>query len=222
MGGDCLNTGCVPSKTLIRSAKVAKEVKESANFGIINNGFSVDFSSIMERVQEVIKKIEPNDSAKRYEELGAKCFKAKAYFKGPWELSLGEKTITAKNIVIATGGGPIVPRFEGIEKVSYLTNENLWELRELPKRFLILGGGVIGCEIAQSFQRLGSQVIMIERGDSLIRQEDPEVRDLMLKTLRGEGVEVETSNRRPKGSHLQRPLSFLTRQVKGKSNLTKS
>lgn len=190
MGGDCLNTGCVPSKTLIKSAKVAHLVGEAKRFGVYAERPSVNFLEIMERVRSVIKQIEPNDSVERYEKLGVNCLSGSAKFVSPWELEVGEKKISAKNIIVATGARPFLPPIEGLQEIDYLTSENIWNLNELPKRLLVLGGGAIGCELSQAFQRLGSQVTIVERADQLLAKEDSEVGELLLKIFKSEGMQV--------------------------------
>lgn len=181
MGGDCLNTGCVPSKALIRTAKFINEAQNCSKLGIESTQIKMDFSSIMSRVQRVIKKIEPHDSIDRYTKLGVDCIAGEAQILSPWEVNVNGRTLTTKNIIIATGARPFIPPIKGIENVSPLTSENLWDLKKLPEKFLVLGGGAIGCELAQSFARLGSSVTQLERSNRLLPREDQDVSDEVLK-----------------------------------------
>ncbi len=198
MGGDCLNTGCVPSKALIRSAKFLAQNKRSQEFGIRHAKLEYDFADIMLRVHQVIKQIEPHDSVTRYRELGVNVVQGEARIKTPWEVEIitpkGVKTVTTKNIVIATGAQPFVPPIPGIEQVKRLTSDTLWQLTELPKTLLVLGGGPIGCELSQSFQRLGSQVIQVEMASRLLIREDEDVSEQVLKRFIQEGVDVRLSH----------------------------
>ncbi|WP_372655569.1 FAD-dependent oxidoreductase [Halobacteriovorax sp.] len=190
MGGDCLNTGCVPSKAIIKTASVVHHSKRASDYGIKEIKVDFEFKDVMDRVKSVIKKIEPHDSIERYTNLGVDCITGKAKILSPWEIEVNGKVITTKNITIATGARPFVPPIPGLDKVKYLTSDNLWDLEVLPKKFLVIGGGPIGIELAQSFQRLGSQVIVVEMSNRLLAKEDPEVSDFIVKQLRSEGVEV--------------------------------
>ncbi|NOQ77472.1 MAG: pyridine nucleotide-disulfide oxidoreductase, partial [Methylococcaceae bacterium] len=194
MGGDCLNTGCVPSKALIRSAKLLSHLKRSKEFGIKEVKVDFDFSDVMERVQSVIKTVEPHDSIERYTELGVDIVQGEAKIISPWEVQVktseGTKTLTSRSIVIAAGARPFVPPIPGLDKVDPLTSDNIWNLRELPKRLLILGGGPIGCELTQSFARLGSQVTQIEMLPRIMIREDPEVSELVMNRFKQEGVDL--------------------------------
>ncbi len=194
MGGDCLNTGCVPSKALIRSAKWLSHLKRHKEFGIKQADSDFDFTEVMERVQLVIKTIEPHDSIERYTELGVNIIQGEAKIISPWEVEVktseGVKTLTTRSIVIAAGARPFVPPIPGLDKVDPLTSDNIWNLRELPKRLLILGGGPIGCELTQSFARLGSQVTQVEMLPRIMIREDPEVSDAVMKRFKQEGVDL--------------------------------
>ncbi len=163
MGGDCLNTGCVPSKALLRSAKMLSFAKRAREFGFQQSSVSYEFSEVMERVQRIIKKVEPHDSVKRYTQLGVDCIKGEARITSPYTVEVNGREMTTRSIVVATGARPFVPPITGIEKVTYLTSDNLWALRTLPERLIVLGGGPIGCEMTQAFSRLGAQVTQVER-----------------------------------------------------------
>lgn len=190
MGGDCLNTGCVPSKAIIKSAKVANYINNGAKYGVDTSETNVNFQNVMKRVHQVIKDIEPHDSVERYTSLGVDCILGKAKIISPWEIEVNGKTITTKNITIATGASPSIPPLKGIEKIRPLTSENLWQLEELPTYFVIIGGGPIGCEMAQSFSRLGSNVTLIQRSNNLLKGEDPEVSKIVEDALVEDGVKV--------------------------------
>jgi dihydrolipoamide dehydrogenase len=194
MGGDCLNTGCVPSKALIRSAKILSYIKRHKDYGIKSAEASFDFSEVMERVQSVINKVEPHDSVERYSSLGVDCFTGEAKILSPHEVSVNGKTLTTKNIIIATGARPAVPKIPGLDKVPYLTSDTLWEIRELPKRLVVVGGGPIGSELTQCFARLGSQVTQVERAPNIMIREDDEISQAIRKRFTEEGVDVRTSS----------------------------
>ena len=194
MGGDCLNTGCVPSKALIRSAKMLHYAKRARDFGFQKTTVEFDFAEVMERVQRVIKAVEPHDSVERYQGLGVEVMQAEAKIISPYEVEVDGKTITAKNIIVATGARPMVPPIPGLDDVGYLTSDTVWDLREQPKRLLVLGGGPIGCELAQSFQRLGSEVLLVQRGPHLLPREDVEVAEMVEARFREDGVQVFTGH----------------------------
>ncbi|MCF6249697.1 MAG: FAD-dependent oxidoreductase [Methylococcaceae bacterium] len=194
MGGDCLNTGCVPSKALIRSAKWLSHLKRSEEFGIKQATADFDFADVMERVQGVVKAVEPHDSIERYTELGVDIVEGEAKIISPWEVQVktleGFKILSTRSIIIAAGARPFVPPIPGLDKVEPLTSDNIWNLRELPKRLLILGGGPIGCELTQSFARLGSQVTQVEMLPRIMIREDPEVSDAVMDRFKQEGVDL--------------------------------
>lgn len=190
MGGDCLNTGCVPSKAIIRSAKFMSHIKRSREFGIKKADASFDFAEVMQRVAQVIKKIEPHDSVERFTGLGVDVIEGEAKIVSPWEVEVNGKTISARNIVVATGARPFVPPIEGIEQVKFYTSENLWDLREKPQKLVVLGGGPIGSELTQAFCRLEISVTQVEMMPRLLLREDPEVSDLVKQRLIDEGVNV--------------------------------
>ncbi len=200
MGGDCLNTGCVPSKTLIRSSKFIKDAKQHKSLGFSSITMDFEFADIMERIKRVIKTIEPHDSLERYRNLGVECLSGKAYVKSPYEVEIDGKTLFTKNIVIATGASPLVPPLEGLKDINYLTSNTLWDLKTLPQKLLILGGGPIGCELAQAFHRLGSEVVIVEKADRLLMKEDKDVSCHILQTFKKEGLTVFLNHRAQKFS----------------------
>jgi len=190
MGGDCLNTGCVPSKALIKVAKVIHDSRRVEEFGFKRSAIEFDFADIMERVQRVIKKIEPHDSVDRYSGLGVDCIQGDARIVDNWHVEVGDKKYSSRNIIIATGAQPVVPDIPGIDEVKPLTSNTLWGLRTLPRRLVVVGGGPIGSEMAQAFQRLGSEVTQIERGAHIMGREDADVADLVQKRFESEGIQI--------------------------------
>ncbi|TVP88597.1 MAG: pyridine nucleotide-disulfide oxidoreductase [Pseudomonadaceae bacterium] len=190
MGGDCLNTGCVPSKALIRSARLAHDIRQGEQLGISTGEPKVDFAAVMERIQRVIADIEPHDSVERYTGLGVDVIQGAATITSPWQVEVNGQTLTTRNIIIAAGAQPFVPPLPGINQVPCYTSDSIWSLREQPKRLLVLGGGPIGCELAQAFQRLGSQVIQLERSACVLPREDAETRELVEQSLRADGVDL--------------------------------
>lgn len=195
MGGDCLNTGCVPSKALIRSAHMARHLATAGEYGLKNISGEVDFPAVMERVQRVITQIEPHDSIERYTDLGVNCIQGQARIVSPWQVEVNGETITTRNIIIATGAKPFVPPVPGIEDTHYLTTDTLWSLRDAPKRLLVLGGGPVGCELAQSFRRLGSEVTIVEAAARLLPREDQQAAELVAQSLEDEGIVIHTGTR---------------------------
>ena len=192
MGGDCLNTGCVPSKALIRTAKLMHDVAHSGDYGVARAEASLDFARTMERIQGVIAEIEPHDSPERYRGLGVDVIQGAATIVSPWAVEVNGRTLTTRNIVVATGASPFVPPIEGLSDVPYRTSENLWEMRVQPKRLVVLGGGPIGSELTQAFRRLGSDVWQVERSDRIMGREDPEISDRVKARFEAEGVNVMT------------------------------
>jgi len=195
MGGDCLNTGCVPSKAIIKSAKLAHQMKNASKYGLEAVTPKFEFKNVMNRVHDIISKIEPHDSVERYSDLGVECIQGAAKIISPWEVEVDGKVLTTQNITIATGASPFVPPIPGLDQIIPLTSENLWQLEELPKRMIILGGGPIGCEMAQSFNRLGSQVTQVEMMDRIMGIEDPEVSSIIEERFKSEGVNVLTKHK---------------------------
>ena len=203
MGGDCLNYGCVPSKALIKSAKLAKQMQKAENYGLNSIQPSFSFKKVMQRIHDVIAQVEPHDSVERYTGLGVEVLQGYATLVDPWTVEIalndgGSQRLTARSIVIAAGASPFVPPLPGIDEVGYLTSDTLWDefvkREELPKRLVVLGGGPIGCELAQSFARLGSEVIQIERAERIMAREDTEVSALAKSSLEADGVQVLTNH----------------------------
>jgi pyruvate/2-oxoglutarate dehydrogenase complex dihydrolipoamide dehydrogenase (E3) component len=194
MGGDCLNTGCVPSKALISATRLLAQAARASEFGIKKMSADYEFASIMAHVQSVIKAIEPHDSVERYQSLGAEVIEGNARIISPWEVEVsteqGTQLLTTLAIVIAAGAHPLVPAIPGVESINYLTSDTIWELRDRPKRLMVLGGGPIGCELAQCFARLGSQVCVVEMAPRLLMREDDEASALVLAQFKSEGMDV--------------------------------
>ena len=195
MGGDCLNTGCVPSKALIRSAKFAHELKKAENLGFKSVAGEVDFAAVMQRIQHVVSTIEPHDSIDRYTKLGVEVIEGDARITSPWTVEVNGKTLSTRSIIVATGARPLIPKIEGIELITPLTSDNIWALREQPKRLLVLGGGPIGCELAQAFQRLGSAVTQVEMVERLLIREDVDASDIVMTSLRADGVDIRVQHK---------------------------
>uniref|UniRef100_A6VRN9 SNARE associated Golgi protein n=1 Tax=Marinomonas sp. (strain MWYL1) TaxID=400668 RepID=A6VRN9_MARMS len=203
MGGDCLNYGCVPSKALIKSAKVAHQMRHAENYGLNSSEPSFSFKKVMTRIHDVIAKIEPHDSVERYSKMGVDVVQGYAKLIDPWTVEIqltegGTKRLTARSIVLATGARPFVPDLPGLDEVGYYTSDTMWEafakFDEPPKRLVVLGGGPIGCELAQSFARLGSTVTQVERSARIMGREDEEVSVLAQESLRQDGVNILTSH----------------------------
>jgi pyruvate/2-oxoglutarate dehydrogenase complex dihydrolipoamide dehydrogenase (E3) component len=199
MGGDCLNFGCVPSKALIRSAKMARQLQKAHELGVADVAGRVDFAAVMQRVHGVIRDIEPHDSIERFTGLGVEVLQGHARITSPWtvEVELADgttQTLTTRNIVIAAGASPFVPPIPGLKEADVLTSDTLWGLTELPKRLVVLGGGPIGSELAQSFARLGSAVTQVEMAPRILVREDPEVSELVAASLRADGVNLLTGH----------------------------
>ena len=190
MGGDCLNTGCVPSKALIRSAKFMADVKKCQKLGFKSAHVDFNFADVMERIQRVIRTIEPHDSIERYTSLGVECHTGEAKIISPYEVSVNGKFLTTRNIVVGTGARPSIPPIDGIDNVEYFTSDTIWDIREQPKNLLVLGGGPIGSELSQAFARLGSNVTQVERNKRLILKEDPEVSQMVLESFQNDGINV--------------------------------
>jgi pyruvate/2-oxoglutarate dehydrogenase complex dihydrolipoamide dehydrogenase (E3) component/uncharacterized membrane protein YdjX (TVP38/TMEM64 family) len=196
MGGDCLNTGCVPSKAIIRSAKLLSHIRRSKEFGIHEAYADFDFAEVMERVQRVVKRVEPHDSVERYTQLGVEVILGEARITSPWTVEIhsaeGTQTLSTRAIVIATGASPFLPPIPGIAEIGYLTSDTIWALRQRPQRLVVLGGGPIGCELAQCFARLGCHVTQVEMLPRILIREDEDVAAMITSRLRDEGVDVRT------------------------------
>jgi len=194
MGGDCLNTGCVPSKALIKSSKLISMTKRSKEFGIKSMQADFEFGEVMERIQGVVNTVAPHDSVERYIELGVDVVVGIAKIVSPWEVEVttedSVKTISARSIVIAAGARPFVPPIPGLDEIDYLTSDNVWNLRDKPQRMVVLGGGPIGCELAQSFNRLGIQITQIEMLPRLMIREDVDVSEVVTANFIKEGIDV--------------------------------
>lgn len=202
MGGDCLNYGCVPSKALIKSAKIAQQMRQAERYGIAANEPQIELTAVMARLRNIIDTIAPNDSVERYQKLGVEVLSGHAKLIDPWTVAIHqangeEQLLTARHIILATGARPIIPNLPGLDLIPYATSETLWSTLEtfktFPKRLLILGGGPIGCELAQAFQRLGSQVTLVEKHERLLRKEDIDVSRHIEQRLTEEGVTLHLS-----------------------------
>ncbi len=195
MGGDCLNYGCVPSKALIKTATLARQIRHASDYGLARAEATVDFSQVMERVARVVREVEPHDSVERYTQLGVDVVLGRARITSPWHVEITKddgttQTLATRSIVVATGAAPFVPPLPGLDDAGYLTSDTLWGLRELPRRLVVLGGGPIGCELAQAFARLGSQVTQVEQLPRLLAREDEEVSSFARRALEADGVTV--------------------------------
>ncbi len=206
MGGDCLNYGCVPSKALIKSAKLVHTARHSRHYGIAQMQTQFEFADVMDRVSRVVKAIEPHDSVERYEGMGVDVVLGQARIVTPWEVEVaihgadGQATgetrrLRTRSIIIATGAQPLVPPIPGIDEVGYLTSDTVWSLRERPDRLLVLGGGPIGCELSQAFHRLGCSVIQVEMAPRIMGREDPDIADRVLDQFRSEGIDVRVNHK---------------------------
>jgi len=200
MGGDCLNTGCVPSKALLRTAKVLAQARHAPAYGIRRMQAEFDFADVMQRVGRVVATVEPHDSVERYRGLGVDVVEGEASIVDPWRVRVrtrdgAERTITTRNIVIAAGARPLIPPIPGLDAVGCLTSDTVWDLRVRPDRLLVLGGGPIGCELALAFQRLGSRVVQVEMAPRLMGREDPEVSALVQARFAEEGIDVRLGTR---------------------------
>lgn len=195
MGGDCLNTGCVPSKALLRTARLMADARDAQRYGIARMEAEIDFAQVMERVQAVVAKVEPHDSIERYTALGVDVILGEARIVSPWEVEVAGQRISARSLIIATGARPLVPDLPGMHDIEYLTSETLWDLRALPKRLLVLGGGPIGCELSQAFARLGSDVTQVEMAPRLLPREDADAAAQVEARFREEGITVMTGSK---------------------------
>ncbi|QUX90149.1 pyridine nucleotide-disulfide oxidoreductase [Marinomonas sp. A3A] len=203
MGGDCLNYGCIPSKALIKSAKVAHQMRHAENYGLNSSEPTFSFKKVMQRIHDVIATIEPHDSVERYSKMGVDVVQGYAKLIDPWTVEIQRhegdtQRLTARSIVLATGARPFVPNLPGLDEVGYYTSDTMWDafakFDEPPKRLVVLGGGPIGCELAQSFARLGSKVTQVERSARIMGREDEEVSKLAQESLIQDGVIMLTSH----------------------------
>ena len=204
MGGDCLNFGCVPSKALIKSAKLVHQMKHGGKYGLSDTQAVFSFRAVMQRIHAVIAEIAPHDSVERFTGLGVDVLQGYAKIVNPWTVEIAmndgsKKTLTTRAIVIAAGARPFVPPLPGLDDVGYVTSDTLWDefakLDTIPKRMVVLGGGPIGCELAQSFQRLGAQVTQVEMAQRIMIREDEEVSELARQSLQADGVQVLTGHK---------------------------
>jgi dihydrolipoamide dehydrogenase len=200
MGGDCLNFGCVPSKALIRSARLSHQIRHADKLGIRDAKGTVDFAAVMQRVHNVIKTIAPHDSVERFTGMGVDVVQGRATIKTPWSVEIArhdgtKQLLTTKNIIVATGAAPFVPPIPGLKDVGCLTSDTLWDLKELPRRLCVLGGGPIGCELSQAFARLGSQVTMVEMAPRIMVREDEDAAAVVAQSLRDDGVTILASHK---------------------------
>ena len=217
LGGDCLNYGCVPSKSLIRSAKMARQICDAGALGFTGTTGKVDFAAVMARIRRVIADIAPHDSVERYTQLGVEVLQGHARITGPWSVEVrladgSKRTLTTRSIVIAAGASPFVPPIPGLEDVGLLTSDTVWGLTALPQRLVVLGGGPIGSELAQSFARLGSQVTQVEMAPRIMGREDPEVSALVEASLRKDGVEVLTGHEAVRAETVDGEKRLIVRQ----------
>ena len=194
MGGDCLNTGCVPSKALIQSAKVIHQAGRAQEWGFESAQIEFDFAQVMARVQSVVKTVEPHDSEDRYRKLGVDVIRGEAKILDPYRILVQGQEFTARNLIIATGAHPLVPSIPGVDQVKPLTSDTIWKIRKLPSRLVVVGGGPVGCELAQAFARFGSQVTLLEGMNRLLLKEDPEVSDFIRYRFEAEGIRVLTGH----------------------------
>ena len=191
MGGDCLNFGCVPSKALISSARLIEKIRQAENWGLKKMTPQFEFAEVMERMRAVRAEIAPHDSQERFESLGVDVFRGDARFRSPHEVEVGDVVLRAKNFVIATGSRAAIPKINGIDNVRYFTNETIFdELNTKPESMIVIGGGPIGCELGQTFARLGVRVTILQRGSQLLPREDRDVADFLETSPRDEGVSV--------------------------------
>ena len=193
LGGDCLHSGCVPSKTLIRAAKVASLMRRGDEFGLDTHVPEVDLGRVNDHVQSVIDRIQLHDDPERFRGYGCEVIFGEAVFADPHTVRVNDQLIRGRRLVVATGSTPLVPPIDGLQQAGYLTNESLFSLRDLPRRLVVLGGGPIGVEMAQAFSRLGSRVAVVERLPQLLPQEDPQIAEALRELLEKEGIEIHTS-----------------------------
>ena len=191
LGGDCLNVGCVPSKCIIRSSRVVADLREANQFGIrVPKGMEVDFRAVMERMRSIRARISAHDSARRFKDLGVDLFLGEGKFSGPDTLEVDGKTLRFKKAVIATGTRPVHPSIEGISETGFLTNETIFSLTERPQRLAVIGGGPIGCELAQAFRRLGCEVTLFHNAPHILNREDSDAADILQRSFVRDGIRL--------------------------------
>ena len=195
MGGDCLNTGCVPSKALLRSAKLLSQIHRAREYGFRSARVEFDFADVMDRVQRIVRTVEPHDSVERYTGLGVDCIHGEARISSPYTVEVNGQSLTTRNIVIAAGAQPLIPPIAGIEEMNYLTSDTVWDLRSLPGRLLVLGGGPIGSELAQAFARFGSRVTQVEMLPRILMREDPDISEIISARFKQEGIDVRVNHK---------------------------
>ncbi len=195
MGGDCLNTGCVPSKALLRTTKLIAQARRATDYGLKRIDLEFDFADVMQRVRRIIQAIAPHDSIERYTRLGVECIQGEAMITSPYCVEVNGRVLTTRSIIIATGARPFIPDIPGIDSVDYLSSDSIWELEELPGRLVVLGGGPIGCELAQAFARLGSRVTQVEMLPRIMMREDADVSAMISERFAAEGVNVLVNHR---------------------------
>lgn len=195
MGGDCLNTGCVPSKSIIRSGRIMSYIRRAKEFGIDGAKGEVNFAAVMARVQGVIKTIEPHDSVERFTSLGVEVELGDAVIESPYVVTVNDRRITTRSIIVATGARPLVPAIPGLAEIDYLSSDSIWSLSELPKRLLVVGCGPIGCELAQAFSNLGAHVTQVDMAERVMPREDVEVSEVVAKAFREQGIRLLTGHK---------------------------
>src|SRR3989338_1430576 len=191
MGGDCLNVGCVPSKCIIRSSRVVADVRDARKFGVrVPDGAEADFAAVMERMRRLRAGISHHDSAERFKSLGIDVFLGQAHFTGPDRVEVAGKALNFKKAVIASGARAVTPPVEGLKEAGYVTNETVFSLTERPKHLVVFGAGPIGCEMAQAFRRLGSEVTIIEMGPQFLSREDPDAARILYDAFKRDGIHI--------------------------------
>ncbi|MGQ9647256.1 MAG: mercuric reductase [Thermodesulfobacteriota bacterium] len=191
LGGDCLNVGCVPSKAMIRSSRVVADLRDANQFGIQSpQGIEADFPAVMERMRRLRARISDHDSAKRFKELGVDVFLGEGRFAGPDTVEVGGKVLSFKKAVIATGTSPVRPAIDGIAEAGFLTNETVFSLTEKPRRLAVIGGGPIGCELAQAFRRLGSEVVLFHNASHILNREDSDAAEIIQQSFIRDGIRL--------------------------------
>lgn len=190
MGGDCLNYGCVPSKALIKSARMAAAIRHADRYGLEPRDPAVDYGRVIRRMKAARARIAPHDSVERFESLGVDVFMGEARFESPHAVRVGNQVLRTRHVVIATGGRAAVPSLPGLEEAGYFTNETFFENEIFPRRLVILGAGPIGCELSQALARFGSRVTLIDRGAQVLHREDPDVADLLHQVFAAEGIDL--------------------------------